>query len=1048
MDKYKLKFENGRNCTIECDTTQSFQDNINEAENRFNSECVEINDKPIKKHSLGGFLVGATIGSILGNSVPAKTISKTATGVKRTAKNVTRSVKKQVKKFDGGGSTDEERYCRLAEDTGKGINEGFVIGDGDSYFESEDNLVKHLRELDYEDADGNSSKKIKSKDDLLEFFYNDEYYYYTEWDCDSEIEDQGYYYTRDGKEIEIASKGKKLPEGKAPRSWNKDVREYMFFVWNTRSNKCWAGNEYENDAKDELKEFLLDNPELPLKVLSKRAITNKKINPLAYESWARSTEIFAEIRGENPEQMARGSKISGKQKYVLLFITNDDHSIAEWFEIPESKFTSELEDLIFSKGYGFSEYYESDGEYKFNRIDESEKLKKFLSTEQMARGSKVKSKTNTQMIKALVKDLENTPYSIGLAILRERILTYSENDLRSLEKNPKNWENPIISLGMYKDYYSRVNKELNFDSRKDNVKAIKGLVKDLENSPYSIGLVVLRERLYAYAENDLKAMEKNPDNWSNPFISLGMYKDYANRVIENLKFEYETGGLINKEDGSKIVGIKSKQHESSLDQNHQRPKNYDESNSPAYILRVFNSGKAYLYNFFDKYGNKYEYEELVENSKYETGGNIGSMALAGASPQLAIADEVSKRLPATTSAIDKRLAERIYSDKPSMWEDRGLRYSGGGKLGDEITFKHWSGDIKTGTITEDLGEGNFEVQSGYGKVLVHKDDIQSGGTQFKKGGLSPEDKLKKELNSLQRQLNSQRLSTYREGDTSQEEMDRQRERASKLKRFSEILLTLRNDTTKTYGKGGMTYSLTEFPIYAGDDGIITYQRNAKKDIGGKGSEPEYAVSIYIDGKKMRYEDELYFDTEQKANLWVQKLNDFQKTIMTPTNKNYVRTYIAENDDRISELIYDELRDLNAKDFQDYLPKTKKKKFSGGGGTPEKDYGFDYMDIGQFSVPETDWRKYSDAEFEDMGEKIVKETYKGDLGRAYDEIVHNKFSGSSSTQDELFWVMNNKNTGKPNNYFVMRGDYMTQFSYPTKAEAEAKAKLLISKTKSN
>ena len=181
MDKYKLKFENGRNCTIECDTTQSFQDNITEAENRFNSECVEINDKPIKKHSLGGFLVGATIGSILGNSVPAKTISKTATGVKRTAKNVTRSVKKQVKKFDGGGSTDEERYCRLAEDTGKGINEGFVIGDGDSYFESEDNLVKHLRELDYEDADGNSSKKIKSKDDLLEFFYNDEYYYYNKY---------------------------------------------------------------------------------------------------------------------------------------------------------------------------------------------------------------------------------------------------------------------------------------------------------------------------------------------------------------------------------------------------------------------------------------------------------------------------------------------------------------------------------------------------------------------------------------------------------------------------------------------------------------------------------------------------------------------------------------------------------------------------------------------------------------------------------------------------------------------------------------------------
>ena len=274
MDNYKLKFENGRKCTIECDSTKSFQDKINDAETRFNSECIEINDKPIKKHSVGGFLVGATIGAILGNSVPAKTISKTASGVKKTAKNVTRNVKKQVKKFSGGGktsglkvtlqeqlclnghtitgdyyiqserkdnkgktiyvvldkedgktyeceiptsrimeaknkfsgggTTNDERYCRLADDTGKGVNEGFVVGMGETIYESEDNLVKHLRSLDYEDADGNSSKKIKAKDDLLEFFYNDEYYYWTEWDCDSEIEDQGYYYTRDGKEIEIA----------------------------------------------------------------------------------------------------------------------------------------------------------------------------------------------------------------------------------------------------------------------------------------------------------------------------------------------------------------------------------------------------------------------------------------------------------------------------------------------------------------------------------------------------------------------------------------------------------------------------------------------------------------------------------------------------------------------------------------------------------------------------------------------------------------------------------------------------------------------------
>lgn len=108
MDNYKLKFENGRNYTIQADNVISFQDKINDAENRFDSECVSINDKPIKKHSLGGFLVGATIGAIVGNSVPAHSVSKTTKGVKQTAKKVTRTVKKQVKKFEGGGKAGQK----------------------------------------------------------------------------------------------------------------------------------------------------------------------------------------------------------------------------------------------------------------------------------------------------------------------------------------------------------------------------------------------------------------------------------------------------------------------------------------------------------------------------------------------------------------------------------------------------------------------------------------------------------------------------------------------------------------------------------------------------------------------------------------------------------------------------------------------------------------------------------------------------------------------------------------------------------------------------
>jgi hypothetical protein len=53
------------------------------------------------------------------------------------------------------------------------------------------------------------------------------------------------------------------------------------------------------------------------------------------------------------------------------------------------------------------------------------------------------------------------------------------------------------------------------------------------------------------------------------------------------------------------------------------------------------------------------------------------------------------------------------------------------------------------------------------------------------------EKFEKELRRLQRDLNSQRLSTYILGDTSDNEVARQKERAGKLERFNEVLGLLR-----------------------------------------------------------------------------------------------------------------------------------------------------------------------------------------------------------------------------------------------------------------
>jgi hypothetical protein len=76
-------------------------------------------------------------------------------------------------------------------------------------------------------------------------------------------------------------------------------------------------------------------------------------------------------------------------------------------------------------------------------------------------------------------------------------------------------------------------------------------------------------------------------------------------------------------------------------------------------------------------------------------------------------------------------------------------------------------------------------------------------SDYAKGGeLTPKDKLIKELQKLQTQLNSSRLSQYREGDNSEEEMARQRERESKLDRFNEILEVLKEDDKMA--KGGIS----------------------------------------------------------------------------------------------------------------------------------------------------------------------------------------------------------------------------------------------------
>jgi hypothetical protein len=78
---------------------------------------------------------------------------------------------------------------------------------------------------------------------------------------------------------------------------------------------------------------------------------------------------------------------------------------------------------------------------------------------------------------------------------------------------------------------------------------------------------------------------------------------------------------------------------------------------------------------------------------------------------------------------------------------------------------------------------------------------------YAKGG-SVKDNLEKELHKLQKELNSSRLRTYTEGDDSEEEMARRRERESKLVRFNEVLKTLNEIDKDSFSDGGETTTRT------------------------------------------------------------------------------------------------------------------------------------------------------------------------------------------------------------------------------------------------
>lgn len=76
-----------------------------------------------------------------------------------------------------------EKFARKCSKTGEGMDEGYIVNEGEFYFKNEADVLEYLRGNDYITAEGIEANALNDED-LLEWAYNDEIYFWTDWEDD------------------------------------------------------------------------------------------------------------------------------------------------------------------------------------------------------------------------------------------------------------------------------------------------------------------------------------------------------------------------------------------------------------------------------------------------------------------------------------------------------------------------------------------------------------------------------------------------------------------------------------------------------------------------------------------------------------------------------------------------------------------------------------------------------------------------------------------------------------------------------------------------
>ena len=79
-------------------------------------------------------------------------------------------------------TTERILYARQCDVTEEGMNEGYCIEDGLMYIKYKKDMIKHLRGVE------NVVVHELTDDNLMSAYYEADYYYWTEWECEDDLQ--------------------------------------------------------------------------------------------------------------------------------------------------------------------------------------------------------------------------------------------------------------------------------------------------------------------------------------------------------------------------------------------------------------------------------------------------------------------------------------------------------------------------------------------------------------------------------------------------------------------------------------------------------------------------------------------------------------------------------------------------------------------------------------------------------------------------------------------------------------------------------------------